>query len=161
LNPTNSITQTQESGRRGFRQQTLIIGILSFHICLDAYKATYNAHYSSLKYEVDFLTNRHWWPITDSSIVMASSSVHDVVNKPQSVDALPTDVSGNQNIDFAAYAAADMKASNTSDTTQEYLPQSQANGISQKHTLSENSEIGTDIVVKVSGDPRPYRKKNI
>ena len=73
----------------------------------------------------DFLTNRLWRPRIDSHKVMADQSVHDVVIQPQSVDALrSTDVSGTNETDIAARAAADNPATfNGSDINQQNLPQ--------------------------------------
>ena len=56
---------------------------------------------------------------------MADQTVHDVVEQPQSVDALrSTDVPAAISTDFAARAVADATAFNASDTSSTTLPQS-------------------------------------
>ena len=74
---------------------------------------------------------------------MADQSVHDVVIQPQSVDALrSTDVSGSNDTDSAARAAADYTTLNGSDIEHANLPPfSEIRDTSQQSTVNIKSDV--------------------
>ena len=103
--------------------------------------------FSPLQSRTNLLTTRLWRQQIEPKIVMADSSVHDVVNQPQSVGAAPTDVSGSNTSDSTVRAVPENDSTvKTSDTYQETLPPTEENDASyQKNNINIKPEELADI----------------